>query len=171
MHYTRSKTLEIKNMIEKTLLNYIEESRIYDDVDLFLDIKRDLTSILKKNTRYNIQDTISFIKFLQNQYRIRLENEIHTPIVAPINISHNANIPWKDSQCSICYDYLKKKSIVKTECGHIYCVGCISEYMYNVRFKECEQSQINCPYCRSNIYTLFTNHIVNFEIIKNRCMY
>jgi hypothetical protein len=171
MHYTRSNTIELKNIIENNILNYIEQSRIYDSPDLYQDINDDLTNILKINTRYNIQDTIAYIKFLENNYRIRRENAIHTPIVAPIKISHNAHIPWKDSQCSICYDHLKKKSIVKTECGHIYCVGCISEYMYNVRFKECEQRQINCPYCRSDVYTLFTNHIVNFEIIKNRCMY
>lgn len=168
--FTRSKTLYLTSQIEKNILEYLEHSRNVDIHILYLTIQNELLDILKKNTRYNVGETLYSLEFLYKQYRIRREENLDYSIVVPINIVYNANVEWKNTVCSICYDELKRKNIVKTKCGHSYCVGCISTYMYSARFKNIVNCQINCPYCRSSISHIYTNDSRNMEIIKNRCM-
>ena len=168
--FTRSKTLYLTNEIEKYILNYLEYSQNFDTPTLYQTIYKDLLDILKKNTRYNVQETLYYLEFLYKQYKIRREQNLDYSIVVPINILYNADVEWKNTSCSICYDELKRKNIVKTKCGHSYCVGCISTYMYGARFKNITNCNIDCPYCRSSISYVYTNDVRNMEIIKNRCM-
>lgn len=168
--FTRSKTLYLTNGIEKNILEYLEISRDVDIPTFYQTIHDDLINILEKNTRYNLQETLYSLEFLYKQYRIRREENLDYSIVVPISIVYNANVEWKNTVCSICYDELKRKNIVKTKCGHSYCVGCISTYMYGARFKNIMNCKIDCPYCRSSISNLYTNDPRNNEIIKNKCM-
>jgi hypothetical protein len=168
--YTRSKTLYLTSKIEKNIIQYIENSQIVDYITFSRMIQNDLSDIIKKNTRYNVQETIYTLEFLYNQYRIRREQNLDYSIVIPIKIVYNADVEWKNNICSICYDKLKRKNIVKTKCGHSYCVGCISTYIFGARFKNITNCKIDCPYCRSSISYLYTNDVRNKETIKYRCM-
>lgn len=168
--FTRSKTLYLTNEIEKYIFDYLEYSQNVDIPTLYQTIHHDLINILEKSTRYNVQETLYYLKFLYKQYELRRQQNLDYPIVVPIYIIYNSNVEWKNTFCSICYDELKRKNVVKTNCGHYYCVGCISTYMYGARFKNIMNCKIDCPYCRSSISYLYTNDPRNNEIIKNKCM-
>ena len=108
--YTRSKTLYLTSKIEKNIIQYIENSQIIDDLTFSRKIQNDLSDIITKNTRYNVQETIYSLEFLYNQYRIRREQNLDYSIVIPIKIVYNADVEWKNNICSICYDKLKRKN-------------------------------------------------------------
>ena len=168
--FTRSNTLQLTNEIEKYILDYLEYSQNVDIPALYQTIHHDLINVLENSNRYNVEETLYYVEFLYQEHNIRREQNLEYQNIVPIYVVYNANVEWKNTVCSICYDDLKRKNIVKTKCGHIYCVECISTYMHTARFKNSMNSKIDCPYCRCSISYLYTNNERNNEIIKNRCM-
>ena len=170
---TRSNTLEITNNIRQSILNYIRNSQIHDVPELYEDVKNELYYLINNVTRYNIHDIMAILSMLANEFNQRRgENrvDINYPTLISIEIMYHANVEWNNKICSICYDKLKKYNILKTECGHVYCVDCISQYISNVHQQYVTtQKKISCPYCRGKVDTFYTNTLANFNTIKNKC--
>ena len=55
-----------------------------------------------------------------------------------------------DSTCSVCFDDVASAQVVKTGCGHDFCVDCIGNWARQRGMK----SFIQCPCCRTEIDTL-----------------
>lgn len=51
------------------------------------------------------------------------------------------------NQCSICYESMENKSIVKTSCNHTFCLDCVIKNRNNNK-----NTGHLCGICRSNIY-------------------
>jgi len=171
--FTRSTTLEITNNIKQSILNYIRNSQIHDVPELHEHVKNELYYLLNNITRYNIHDIMAILSMLGNEFNQRRgENrlDINYPVLISIEIMYHADVEWKNEICSICYDKLKKNNILETECGHVYCVDCISQYISNVQHQTAAaEKKITCPYCRGTVHTFYTNTFANFNAIKNKC--
>jgi hypothetical protein len=136
-------------------------------------VKNELYYLSNNMTRYNIHDIMGILSVLGNEFNIRRGDsriDINYPIMISIEIMFHADVEWNNKICSICHEKLKKNNVLETECGHVYCVDCISQYISNVQHQYItELKKIKCPYCRGNVHTFYTNTFANFNIIKNKC--
>lgn len=73
------------------------------------------------------------------------------PLQALFNLKVKVDLKYKtkkpekfdpDSDCPICFDKIKDKDSIETDCGHIFCEKCLKMWI--------EQNQ-QCPYCRMTI--------------------
>ena len=70
-------------------------------------------------------------------------------------------------ECSICYCHIIQSNFVITNCKHIYCVGCVKNYMESL---STNIRTISCPYCRQTIQKMFipkgNNEIKKFQYVS-----
>ena len=68
------------------------------------------------------------------------------PVASPSVPVMESNTPTKvkdePEECPICYNPLGDKNVCVTECGHKFCMGCVSQHLCN---------STACPMCRSEI--------------------
>ena len=64
--------------------------------------------------------------------------------------------------CAICLE--KYKNPRKTQCGHIFCQGCIHGWINEEDYYG--QKKSSCPMCRQNIGVLSR---INIKITKKKC--
>ena len=76
---------------------------------------------------------------LFNNIKNRIKERVN--INSPTEFSYIIDYSSKKHECSICLDE-KDKDIFKTNCGHIFCSGCMERWL---------KTNINCPYCRSTV--------------------
>jgi hypothetical protein len=83
------------------------------------------------------------------------------PLQSLFNLNKKLDLKFKmhkpdnfnpDSDCPICFDKIKDKDSIETECGHIFCHKCIKTWL--------EQNN-QCPYCRMTIVDKEEKFIVN----------
>ena len=105
--------------------------------------------IFKSYKNKNTKKFISILPTKQKQLYYSLEENIVN--FNNINLKSNSLVNYKYNNCSICLDKIKLKSLVSTNCNHIYCESCL--------FKNLVVSN-KCPQCRSHINTklLFKNN-------------
>ncbi len=57
-----------------------------------------------------------------------------------------------DDECPICFN--KYKNAYTTQCGHKYCMGCLTKHLQT-------KKQLECPYCRQKITEIIPEIILN----------
>ena len=99
--------------------------------DLFYQFSQSLINRAIQLNERILLDQNNFISFEQ-------ETTIQT-IVQEISISE------EDKYCSICLETREHQDISQINCGHKFCVNCLTEHIRYNRIQPC------CPLCRDNI--------------------
>jgi len=123
--------------------NLYEESDEYWRLPPLLDISGNIFSdeniILPRSEEVITNTPSSPIQIILNQ----------TINVIPISISNTT----EETICPVCYENFQEKSIIKTDCGHCFCFGCVKKFTENNK---------NCPMCRNHISKLN----INMEVLE-----
>ena len=62
-----------------------------------------------------------------------------------------------DVTCIVCYNTIEKENICKTNCNHIYCKGCLNEWL--------DRGNVDCPMCRSPVRSYLNDNIMNKIVV------
>ena len=62
-----------------------------------------------------------------------------------------------DVTCIVCYNTIEKENICKTNCNHIYCTGCLNEWL--------DRGNVDCPMCRSPVRSYLNDNIMNKIVV------
>jgi len=66
-----------------------------------------------------------------------------------------------DVTCIVCYNTIETENICKTNCNHIYCMGCLNEWF--------DRGNVDCPMCRSPVKSYLNDNIMNkIVVLKNQ---
>ena len=61
-----------------------------------------------------------------------------------------------DTECVICLDTKEKKHIVRTNCGHEYCIECVKN---NIRVNKNKTVKPTCPMCRTELCEILVGDV------------
>ena len=93
-----------------------------------------------------IQQIQQMRQIIMNPFAVLISSP-PTAIVRPvIDKVYEKKTHTNEDDCPICYESLKCKSIVVTECNHEYCNGCFSNLE-----NSCTVGKVKCPLCRAEI--------------------
>ena len=66
-----------------------------------------------------------------------------------------------DVTCIVCYNTIETENICKTNCNHIYCMGCLNEWF--------DRGNVDCPMCRDPVKSYLNDNIMNkIVVLKNQ---
>ena len=133
--------------------NYDNNNYIYDDlVYMMLPVSEKPMIERKRENKREIKREIKreCIKEFKKTYNFKFKIEITRNIIGYGGCDD-------DAMCPICY---LNKFDLKTECGHNFCVKCIST------LSQKQSTLINCPLCRKRIDKIYINAYNRFSIKK-----
>lgn len=156
---------EIQWVIDRTpdhnLINNINFNHEYDDVNFVDNIRnqqdqyfhdqfaRATQTLLNGTIQFNIHnedtDIDNFIPFQPQSTHLAIQTEVRS-----ISVSQ------EERDCVICYETRELQDITLINCGHKFCVHCITHHIRINRRQPC------CPLCRKNI-ELITFQLNNHE--------
>ena len=138
------------------------------DANLFINVRVNSVEIMNEYIRVATEDiggvslsgraNAYVLTLVQMQNCIRRRNYISELIeefvesvsIPPLNVVVSCRDEEVESNCSVCFDDMSNASVVRTGCGHDFCVDCIGNWAKQRGMK----SFIRCPCCRGEICVL-----------------